>query len=140
EGHREAAGVGGAEELLGVGPLALLEAGREGVGPFERPAAEAHGPVPVRQRSLPFGFGGAGGHGGLLGPRRLADARTLAVPWPRSSVATRARVPPAPGEAVEMTGCRPHHRTGGGPAGRWPPRCRPRSPPPSPPSWWAGWP
>src|SRR5207237_7389096 len=69
ERHREAAGVGGGDELLGICAGAVLEAGAERVLPFEGAPAEAHGSLAIGQVALPPGLGLSYGHLDiLLGP------------------------------------------------------------------------
>src|SRR5690606_30198927 len=65
EEHREAAGVGGADELLGVrAALAVLEAGAERVGLVGDGAAlGGDGAGAFFERAAPLGFGGTDGHG-----------------------------------------------------------------------------
>src|SRR5205823_4198161 len=60
--HREAAGVGGADQLLGVRSGSLLEARGEGVLTFERAAPEAHGSLAVSQAAFPTCGRAAFGH------------------------------------------------------------------------------
>src|SRR5881392_1368766 len=51
--HGEATGVGGADQLLGVGARPLLATGRERVLTLERPAPEAHGSLPLLVLAFP---------------------------------------------------------------------------------------
>src|SRR6185503_10993078 len=56
EGHREAARVGGADQLLRIGAGAALEPGLEGVGALEGAAPELDPALAFPQRAFPHGF------------------------------------------------------------------------------------
>src|SRR6185436_3417306 len=66
EGHREAAGVGGGDELFGVGAGAVLEAAGEGVLAVVRAGSEFDGAFAFLEVSVPDGVGFASGHDDLL--------------------------------------------------------------------------
>ena len=81
ERHREAAGVGRREQLLGVGAVvALLEARLERVVALEGAGAERHLAAALLQRAFPERVGGAGCHRVLL-----------SVGWGVSSLAIMSR-------------------------------------------------
>src|SRR5204862_2225877 len=58
EGHREAAGVRGAEQLLGIGAGRAFRARLERVRPRERAAAERQRAFAVLEVAFPMGFRG----------------------------------------------------------------------------------
>src|SRR5581483_9043635 len=61
ERHREAAGLGGADQLFWVGrALDLFDAGLERERTFERAAAERDPTTPVGNRALPISVGASG--------------------------------------------------------------------------------
>ena len=62
ERHREAAGVGGADQLLRVGSLALLEARLERVVAFEPALAGAHDAGALGEGALPAGVRSTDSH------------------------------------------------------------------------------
>src|SRR5438132_11050055 len=81
--HREAAGLGGGDELLGIGARPLLEAGREGILTVERTGPELHRPLAALQISLPHSFSVANRHttflsstAGQEGPRGTYPPRS----------------------------------------------------------------
>lgn len=93
EGHRETPGVGGGDELFGVGAGAVFEAGAEGVGSIvERAAGGGEGAFALFEGAVPDGgcsaFHGAGNVGMLRrfasGSRALlfGGRHGVALGWP----------------------------------------------------------
>src|SRR6185369_3521179 len=64
--HRKAAGVRGADQLFGIGPLGFLEARAEGVRPFESAAPQGDLAVTLFQIPFPDGVGFADRHSVIL--------------------------------------------------------------------------
>jgi hypothetical protein len=56
QGHGEAAGVGGADQFLGIGTATFLKAGGEGVLALIGPTAELHIAFALGQFALPYSF------------------------------------------------------------------------------------
>jgi len=64
KGHREAARVGGADQLFGVGAGAFFKTGAERVLALEGPASQLHAAIAGDQVAFPDGLCGACGHRG----------------------------------------------------------------------------
>src|ERR687893_1516442 len=85
--HREAAGVSGGDEFLGVGAVALLEARLKRVRALIGAAGHSHGALAGLQGAVPAGLGLSLGHLNLrvvgwrkTTPKAVSSARGVAKP------------------------------------------------------------